>query len=322
MVILTKTTILDFLACEKKYQLGQVLGYQEKNKPKVMIIGTMLHLAKELFGKGVEPNKIKLKVQNEILDLFRNGMFDESTCKEIETIAFHGAYNAPWPVLPGSEFEVLIRMPMSDVMDDIYGRAIPYNFEFGGRIDEVVPVRDSVQLIDYKTKDSISNVGLSWFEKVLSLDLQQILYRKAYSKLFNINVSSFEFRYIKRPGIRQKKNESHDDYLSRMATEYASSENVTKYYSSCIALDCHSKTVTSSLLNILWRLADCYHTKVWSMNPTSCISYNHACKYLPICFAEPGWRELYDQVGSDYHPELEEKNEKRERTTEDGKQGF
>ena len=71
MVILTKTTISEFLTCEKKYYLSQVHGYRRIIPPKAMLIGTALHTAKELFSLGTEPAKVLLEVKVIFADAFQ-----------------------------------------------------------------------------------------------------------------------------------------------------------------------------------------------------------------------------------------------------------
>jgi hypothetical protein len=257
----------------------------------------------------------------EVTKMFQAGDFEADTCKEIEAIAFHGAANCPWPLIEGTTAEELLIMPMGKVMDNIRF-AVCDDFDYGCRIDEVVPLRDSVKLVDYKTKDSISNIGLSWYDKVLSMDLQQILYRTAYEKAHGTVVDEFEFRYIKRPAIRQKKGETHAEYIARIGTEYSQSCNIDKYYADCLASAHNAHKVLESFQMVLARMERRYNDGGWEMNPLSCISYNRACKYLPICYSEPGWKDLYDDKGEDYHPELESDDEKPERTTGGGTEEF
>jgi len=304
-VILTKTTISNFMTCEKKYYLSQVIGYQRAAPNKAMFIGTLLHKAKELFSLGTDPAKVLLELKVELGEAFRQGWFDGDMCKTIEAIAYHGAMNAPWPFIEGSEVEKQFMIPMSTLFSTIKWPCEYHAVLLGGKVDEVVLLRDKVQLVDYKTRDSVSGVGTDWFSQVLALDLQQAIYRTAYGKQDDVLVDSFEFRYIKRPGIRQKKGERHDQYLARLALEYSDKKNVDKYYASCIAPGHRVEQVMNNLYRVLKRLAYRLDKQGWEMNPLKCIQYNKACDFLPMCYGDPGWKDLYTEVGPDHHPELE-----------------
>ena len=137
--------------------------------------------------------------------------------------------------------------------------------QIGGKIDEVVPLRDKVQLVDYKTRDSLNNVGSSWFTSTLSLDLQQVIYAAAYKAQHNIKIDSFEFRYIKRPGIRQTKKETPDRFLARLALEYSDRKNVDKYYASCVVPQHNAQRVIENLEGVSRRLSERLSKGGWEM---------------------------------------------------------
>jgi hypothetical protein len=102
-----------------------------------------------------------------------------------------------------------------------------------------------------------------------------------------VEIRKVEYRITLKPAIRRKQNETHDDYLVRIAHEYATrpehyliSEPVTRTTEDYLRLE-----------QEIWRWAetvrDARKDGVWPRNTGACMDFG-GCQFLALCAREPG----------------------------------
>lgn len=107
-----------------------------------------------------------------------------------------------------------------------------------------------------------------------------------------VEIREVKYRVTLKPAIRRKQNETHDEYLVRIAYEYATrpehylvSEPVTRTAEDYLRLE-----------QELWVWAETVRgarkTAVWPRNVASCSDYG-GCDYLAVCSREPGSEHQY-----------------------------
>lgn len=102
-----------------------------------------------------------------------------------------------------------------------------------------------------------------------------------------VEIEDIEYRVTVKPAIRRRQGESHDEYLVRIAYEYATrpdhyliSEPVKRTRDDYLRLE-----------QELWRWAetvrDARRDGVWPRNTAACLDYG-GCQFLALCAREPG----------------------------------
>jgi PD-(D/E)XK nuclease superfamily len=109
-----------------------------------------------------------------------------------------------------------------------------------------------------------------------------------------VEVREVQYRVTVKPAIRRRQGESHDDYLVRIAHEYATRP---EHYMVCEPVT----RTTEDYLRLeqeLWRWAetvrDARRDGVWPRNTGACMDFG-GCQFLALCSREPGAELQYRQ---------------------------
>lgn len=156
-----------------------------------------------------------------------------------------------------------------------------------GRVDAVD--LDSAVMIEDKLMGQVDRKRLA---QRLRLDRQVSIGCYLIWRTTGVEIREVQYRVTLKPAIRRRQNESHDEYLIRVAYEYATradhylvSEPVTRTADDYLRLE-----------QELWVWAetvrDARRTAVWPRNVASCADYG-GCDYLALCSREPGAEHQY-----------------------------
>lgn len=103
-----------------------------------------------------------------------------------------------------------------------------------------------------------------------------------------VRVNDVRYRITLKPQIRRRKDETHDGYLTRIASDYQSRPDFYLVDPPPVERDLDDFL---RLEQELWRWAeqvrDARRDGVWPRNSSACLDHG-GCKYLPICSGEPG----------------------------------
>jgi hypothetical protein len=151
-----------------------------------------------------------------------------------------------------------------------------------GRVDCVD--LDAGVMVEDKLMGQVNRATLS---SRLRLDRQVSIGCYLIWRTTGVEIGEVQYRVTLKPAIRRRQGESHDDYLVRIAHEYATRPG---HY-----LICEPVTRTQDdylrLEQELWRWAetvrDARKDGVWPRNTAACLDYG-GCQFLPLCAREPG----------------------------------
>jgi hypothetical protein len=167
-------------------------------------------------------------------------------------------------------------------------------FDLKGYADGVLeldPWREenaTLQLIENKLVGRITNFQV----RKLVLDRQVTLGAYGLWRATGKPVTKIHYRYVKKPQIKQRQNETVDQFCSRIIADYRERPD---FY-------CYEETLfrtTEDMLRVeceLWiwaeQLRNLRRQKIYDRNVSSCDDYG-GCQFLPICTAEPDHQSLY-----------------------------
>lgn len=144
-------------------------------------------------------------------------------------------------------------------------------------------------LVEDKFSSSQSRVGL---ERRVLLDRQVSIGCYLLWRCLGIDISEIRYRVTLKPSIRQRKDETHDGFLTRLEADYA--ERPDFYLHEEIAHRNHDDFLR--LEQELWRWAemvrDARHDGVWPRNVAACADYG-GCRFIALCCGEPGAIESF-----------------------------
>jgi hypothetical protein len=158
-----------------------------------------------------------------------------------------------------------------------------------GRVDSVD--LDAGLLIEDKLVGQVDRKRLA---QRLRLDRQVSIGCYLIWRTTGVEIERVDYRVTLKPAIRLRKGETHDEYLVRIAAEYATrpehyliSEPVTRSTDDYLRLE-----------QELWRWAetvrDARRDGVWPRNTGACMDFG-GCQFLALCSREPGAELQYRQ---------------------------
>lgn len=163
---------------------------------------------------------------------------------------------------------------------------VSHTFDVQARIDGLAGDR----LIEDKFVSRVDQVA----EQHLALDRQVTLGCYLHWRATGNLIREVSYRFTKKPSIKRKQTESHDEYLQRIVADYT--ERPDFYL--------HEFTLTRSeqdferLEQELWAWAEqirqARERGTFPRNTASCTQWGGAgCEYLAACSRQPGWESQY-----------------------------
>ena len=299
-VTITASNIADFLTCEKKYFWSQVDGKRKKRYGEIpRNVGEIVHLGFEVWrkeGKNAAVRAIKDRTGELFTQGYTRDGFDPDKLEILETTSIAMVENMPWELPDEVEREFCVPAERLGLDN------IPFNL--AGKIDGVArDKRGKPVLREYKTKGDISKAI-----KPVSLDtnLQASFYFYVAQRALGLgSLRGVEFCFVRRPSIRQRKDETIKAFLYRLTKDYEKRPNF--YYIEALTYrDPEDATFMLALRAILERIIYCLSNGTWLSNFTQCEGLTYTCPYVGLCHQEYYEPDAYEDVGPDHHPELSE----------------
>jgi hypothetical protein len=177
-------------------------------------------------------------------------------------------------LLPEKEYLVRLRNPETGHYSN--------TFDLHGRADGVIDHGDFLELIEDKLVGALT----AQMVKRVRLDRQVSLESYALWRITGKPVRKIRYRHTRKPSIKQKQNESVEDFCQRVLEDY---ESRPDFY-------LHEETTyrdADDLLLIeqeLWSWAkqrrEAMRDSIWPRNVASCDDWG-GCQFLPLCTARP-----------------------------------
>jgi len=279
--------MVTFGRCEQLHQFK----YLERLRPQLesvsLEMGTAVHLGLELQDPGAAFKFIQDKRSRLIT---RDEFESADVAAGIARIMVAGALKQwdDWPEI--REFEFIL--PLKNPKTGRQSRA----HEFAGKMDGLCLSRNEVY--EYKTSSRVDN---SYVDR-LDIDFQVSAMLEAASLEFKRAIRTVVYRILKKPSMKRRKDDTVDDYLNRMALDYAKRPEF--YY--------FEEIVTRSEQQMdLWRReAWEVHKRIMYTenggqpvrNTESCVGRFGRCAFLDLCCGAVT-KDAY-RVIDDPHPEL------------------
>jgi len=262
---LSHTKINSLLACQRQYKLRYIDRLEPISKAKPLTLGSAFHIA---IDKGLDAGIDYLESRPAYDELgFNEKMTDQAIIK-----GAYGLYVDRWPQ-NGATTEVEFEIDIEGV-------------QFNGRIDGVEDLGDHLALIENKL------VGRIEAGKVqrLHMDRQIGLMALALQLKFQKPVRIVDYRWVKKPQIKQRQGETIGEYCDRLEADYKERPDFYAFGDKAF-FDLDQEQITSEFL--AWAdLRDYVEGKgVYPRNTSNCAF----CHFVPICSGDPDGPALFQR---------------------------
>lgn len=289
MFTLTHTNMSIFKDCPCKFKLAIVERLRPVVEKESLVVGRAFHLYREKGWEAVE-------------DIFNNlhpSTQEDSDRMEVNMAILKGMTKVV-PDEPNVEREPEWLNPLINPATGFKS----LTFNLGGKGDGLIKTEayggdDDYVLIEEKTRGG--SIGKSDIDK-LSIDAQVLNAIVNIEDSRGIRVVEVWYRYVRKPSIRQKKDETLDHFCERVVEDYI--ERPDFYW--------HEERLTFPRNQIegfrenLWEIGKALlwtrRKGLWYKNSSRCAEWG-GCPYLPMCRGEDT-TGLYRQV--EVNPELQE----------------
>lgn len=295
---LSHTKLSRFLNCPRKFEHEYVSRLELIERPAALELGKAFQLSIEhnnpAFGAIALREGYTDEDDDVVFEARRiNTQDDEDRLRRDETMveAAAGLYLSRWPAptTEHREYEYLVRLRSP------YTGHYSQTFDLKGYADGIVYRPDKehathLELIENKFVGQVDSRTI----RRLPLDRQVTLACYALWRATGLEVRACHYRLIKKPSIKQKQNESIDQFCERLAADYADPER-RDFYS-------HEESLFRSAADLLrveaelWEWADMMRAqakrRLYPRNTSMCHEYG-GCAFISLCSNEPGAEGLY-----------------------------
>ncbi len=152
-------------------------------------------------------------------------------------------------------------------------------YRFKIKFDNLIEVKNKYYIHELKTKRSIDVSAV----KAIKNDLQTNIYYHFANKSGKIKVSGILYDIIKKPSIRQKKQETKTGYLHRLKKYYDVDDVSQVFYSEYIEKPIISENnIFNTVFGVIKDLEACKNIKDFYKNYKYCYVYGR-CDYYRMC---------------------------------------
>ena len=286
-----------FLRCPYKYYMANVMGYRLMGIKKALNIGDLFAQCVFFLHRGEDIAKCMLYVEELQKPLIERAT-NQAQVDELETSAI-----MVQSMLMGYETMFLNKKEIKvtkynqnggiDGFDEItiqeivpeYKLEIPwkvgnYHYKYINRLDGKVITDDTgLWILELKTSTSIDG------DLILKLNTNFQINSYWFSMLYNEQqeVDGVLYRYIRKPSIRQNKNEALEKFRIRLSKDYQERPDFYFYEESLYFNQPQIKIFTRDMNYHFEELTRCYVTNVWPKRGVACDSNFGLCEYLKYC---------------------------------------
>ncbi len=289
MEVITNSRINRFKNCRRKAYYRDVKRLVPRIKSEALSMGSAVHKGLET-GRvedaltefdGIYPNDQKeadkLEINKTIVRAILEGYFD-----------YYGDWDGKF--MSEMEFDIPIINPATD--------AKSRTFRLGGKVDGLLETEEGNWLVEYKTAGSVNKT----YVERLALDTQVTTYIYGVQRQLGITIDGIIYRILRKPSIRQRKDETLLQYRDRLIQDYKDRPEFYFYGESLYRSQEDIIEFERELWSITQDMLKCRREGLWYKNTSRCSEWG-GCEYMPLCLQEEDAEILFET--REINPELE-----------------
>lgn len=279
---ISHTRLSTFLACPRRYDLRYVERLESISRAPALSLGRAFHHAIEVRDPQAGANYLREHAAPSTDQASEDKLrIDEATVAAGATY-----YLARWQPLTDERRETEYRVQLRSPWTGAYSRS----FDLVGVADGVLDCGSWLELVEDKFLGALTEQGI----RRLTLDRQISLACYALWRATGKSVRRVHYRIVRKPSIKQRKDETVDEFCERIAADYADPARRDFYG--------HEEQLfrgTDDLLRVeaeLWEWArqmrEQRRQRLFARNTSACLDFG-GCEFLPICLGDEDARALY-----------------------------
>ena len=146
------------------------------------------------------------------------------------------------------------------------------NVNCAGTVDAIDSVQNTI--VEHKTTSQDISPGSMYWRQVVTTDVQVSMYRAAFPG------ATILYDVIRKPALRQKKDESEQDFVVRLVEAMAAKPEEYFQRATVVRLESEDEAFYADLVSVD-RLR---HGKEHPRNPANCFNYGSRCEYFDVCW--------------------------------------
>ena len=143
-----------------------------------------------------------------------------------------------------------------------------------GTLDALQRAFSTETIVEHKTTSQDISPGSMYWRQVVTTDVQVSMYRAAFPG------ATILYDVIRKPALRQKKDEHETDFLVRLIEAMAAKPEEYFQRATVVRLESEDEAFYADLVSVD-RLR---HGKEHPRNPSSCFNYGSRCEYFDVCW--------------------------------------
>jgi len=287
----------NFLMCPVKFQVNNVLNYHPRGISKALNIGDLFAKCVYWLHKGTpiaecmayvdkkQEDLILLATGQEAVDELETSVVTvqamlngyKETFLEKKTINITKFNNAGG--IEGFE-EITIKEIFPEYHITVPIKIGNYVFNYVNRLDaKIITIDNRVFILELKTTSQFD----SDLVKKLNTNFQINSYWFALNEKEKVKVDGILYRYIKKPSIKQKQNETLDNYRKRIMLDYL--DRPDNYFKEeCLFFNQEMTAKFKKNMNYWFtELLRCYLMNEWVPRGVACDAHFGLCEYIKYC---------------------------------------
>jgi hypothetical protein len=273
-----------FMKCPRKYYYRYIMRLEKMRFELPLFVGKVIHEGiHQLYKKvpDVDPWKETEKYfQEEVHKLRKNVVLTPEDEKEImeQTTVIPGMLQVYAKKYANRIKRTVLIENEAPIVYDIFGEG---KIKLVGKLDNILSYYDRLTLHELKSSKSIN---LDYLNKI-KVDFQTSLYFLIYNILYLKKLVGIVYDVIRKPGIRQKKNEDYQQYMVRLEQWYEATEaGDNKFFLDERSTPYLSQEATFNTLHQVVRHMDQAKTKEdFYQNFNECFNWGKPCEMFELC---------------------------------------
>ena len=304
----------NFLRCPFKYYIKNALGYRSTGIKRALNIGGLFAQCVYFLHRGEDIARCMLYVndlqkplieratnQQQIEELETSAIIVQSMLMGYETRFLNKNEINVTKYNQGGGIDGFDKITINEIIPE-YKLEIPwtvgnYHYKYINRLDGKITTDDGLWILELKSTAQIDSDLL----QKLNTNFQINSYW--FSMLYNEQqeIDGVLYRYIRKPSIRQNKNETLEKFRIRLSKDYQNRPEFYFHEESLYFNQDQIKIFTKDMNSYFEELTRCYVTDRWTKRGTACDSKFGLCEYLKYC-ANPSQETLdtyYEKIEED-----------------------
>ena len=277
---LSHSRISTLLACRRRYELHYLEGLRLISKPKPLTLGAAFQEAIE-HQDPIRGADLILEAQAASQQEYDRLRIDAAIVQSAAEL-----YLSKWPASEREVREYAYRVRIRNPRTGRYSTS----FDLAGFADGVTDCGGWLELVENKLRSSITALDV----RRVPLDRQVALERYGLWRATGKEVRRTRYRWVRKPSIKQRQNESVDEFVERLRADYRERPDFYAVEEQSFNDPADMLRVEAEIWSWQQQLRAAMARGFFDRDTSRCADYGQ-CAFVPLCSGDPDAHALYER---------------------------